>query len=109
MKCKSLSMNGYIIISENAEAIYILDADNPDDATNVWRFNASGWALSTTGYNGTYRPIITMPATLNISNLAIANSLTANLQVVTGINQSSDKTVSPITTTLKIVNGIITQ
>lgn len=103
------SLNGYIIISENAEAIYILDADNPDDATNVWRFNASGWALSTTGYNGTYQPIITMPATLNISNLAIANSLTANLQVITGITQSSDKTVTPTTTTLKIVNGVIVQ
>lgn len=101
------SLNGYIIISENAEALYVMDADKPADATNVWRINGSGLALSTSGFEGTYNPVLTMPATLNMSNLTVSGAVTENIQVVTGITQAADKTVTPTTRTLKIVKGVL--
>lgn len=101
------SLNGYIIVSENAEAIYIMDADKPTDAVNVWRLNGSGLAISTTGYSGTYNPVLAMPATLNMSNISVSGTVTENIQVVTGITQAADKTVTPTKRTLKVVKGIL--
>ena len=101
------SLNGYIVISENAEAMFVMDADVPDEATNVWRINGSGLALSTDGFDGTYKPVLTMPATLNMSNLTVSGAVTEDIQVVTGISQAADKTVTPTTRTLKVVKGVL--
>lgn len=50
--------DSHIVFTLNAdggmEEMYIMDTDNPDTATNVWRYNSSGWGHSSTGKSGPY-------------------------------------------------------
>lgn len=41
------------------ELLILIDADNINDVTRLWRANASGIGYSSTGYNGTYGTAIT--------------------------------------------------
>lgn len=67
------------------DELYIADNADPALAVNVWRFNANGWAASSTGYNGTY----TLGAT--IEDGLLANFVTA-ANLVAGTIQSADGT-----------------
>lgn len=58
------------------DELYIADNANPALAVNVWRFNANGWAASSSGYAGPY----TMGATLEdglLADFVTAAKLTA--------------------------------
>lgn len=50
---------GYVVLKTNAngkpEEILVMDTEDVDTATKVWRFNNSGLGYSSTGYNGTYK------------------------------------------------------
>lgn len=50
---------GYVVLKTNAngkpEEILIMDTEDVNTATKVWRFNNSGLGYSNTGYNGTYK------------------------------------------------------
>lgn len=58
--------------------MYIMDTDDVGTASKVWRYNLSGWGVSTTGINGHY----TMAATLEsgfIADFITAGTINANL------------------------------
>lgn len=58
------------------DELYIADAEDPNSAQKVWRFNYLGWAASSTGYEGPW----TLGATLEdgiLANAVTAANLTA--------------------------------
>ena len=57
------NMNGYVVLT-NSE-ILIMDSPNKKDAKNVWKFNSSGIAHSSTGYEGEYTVGMTMDGHIN--------------------------------------------
>ena len=57
------SMNGYVVLT-NSE-ILIMDSPNKKEAKNVWKFNSSGIAHSSTGYDGEYTVGMTMDGHIN--------------------------------------------
>ena len=57
------SMNGYVVLS-NSE-ILIMDSPDKSEAKNVWRFNSSGIAHSSSGYYGEYTVGMTMDGRIN--------------------------------------------
>lgn len=67
-------LNGHVVIMENE--ILIMDTDNIETATKVWRWNAGGLGYSNHGYYGPYETAITMDGTISGKFLA-ANSIAA--------------------------------
>ena len=57
------SMNGFVVLT-NSE-ILIMDSPNKKEAKNVWKFNSSGIAHSSTGYDGEYTVGMTMDGHIN--------------------------------------------
>ena len=57
------AMNGYVVLS-NSE-ILIMDSPDKNSAKNVWKFNSSGIAHSSTGYEGEYTVGMTMDGHIN--------------------------------------------
>ena len=57
------AMNGYVVLS-NSE-ILIMDSPDKLEAKNVWKFNSSGIAHSSTGYYGEYTVGMTMDGHIN--------------------------------------------
>ena len=57
------AMNGYVVLS-NSE-ILIMDSPDKNSAKNVWKFNSSGIAHSSTGYDGEYTVGMTMDGHIN--------------------------------------------
>ena len=57
------AMNGYVVLS-NSEVL-IMDSPNKLEAKNIWRFNSSGIAHSSSGYNGEYTVGMTMDGRIN--------------------------------------------
>lgn len=56
---------GYVVLHLDASTkqpyeILIMDTDDIDTATKVWRWNAAGWGYSENGYNGPYNLAATM-------------------------------------------------
>ena len=70
------SMNGYVVLT-NSE-ILIMDSPNKKEAKNVWKFNSSGIAHSSTGYEGEYTVGMTMDGHIN-GALITAGSLKADM------------------------------
>lgn len=56
---------GYVVLHQDGNGkpyeILIMDTEDIETATNVWRWNKNGWGHSSNGYNGPY----TMAATLD--------------------------------------------
>lgn len=51
------AMGGYILKTQTD--LYIMDTDDPNTATKVWRWNLNGLGYSDTGINGTYKTAMT--------------------------------------------------
>lgn len=53
---------GHVVLypPNNPQEILIMDTDDVNTATNVWRWNSGGLGYSSTGYNGQYSTAITM-------------------------------------------------
>lgn len=111
---------GYVVMrpSEHPSELLIMDTDNIDTATNVWRWNKSGLGFSSTGYNGTYGIAITQDGQI-VANYITAGTLegsiikagtiTANALSVgaktTIISNAVDQTKTSITNELYSKNG----
>lgn len=67
---------------------FLLDAENPLEASKVWRFNINGVGYSATGINGPYGIAITMDGKINASYIT-TGILSANF-VRTGILSSEN-------------------
>lgn len=53
---------GYVVLNppKNPQEILIMDTDDINTATHVWRWNSGGLGYSSTGYNGPYGTAMTM-------------------------------------------------
>lgn len=71
------ALNGHVVITEGADELLIMDTDDIETATKVWRWNLNGLGYSSTGYNGTYGTAITMDGSI-VGSFITAGSITAD-------------------------------
>ncbi len=69
------AMGGYVY--KTNEELYIMDTDNPETATRVWRWNINGLGYSSTGINGEYGLAMTMDGAI-VADLITAGSMYAD-------------------------------
>lgn len=74
-------INGYVVVNKNE--ILIMDTEDKNTATKVWRMNVNGIGYSSTGYYGTYGTAITMEGQI-VADFITTGVLNANL-IKTGI------------------------
>lgn len=70
------ALNGHVVITENADELLIMDTDDIETASKVWRWNLNGLGYSSTGYNGTYATAITMDGQI-VGERLVGNSISA--------------------------------
>lgn len=73
--------------NEKPVELLIMDTDDVETATNVWRFNLSGWGFSSTGINGQYRLAATQDGHI-VADFIDTGTLTANI-IRAGVLQDS--------------------
>lgn len=82
---------GYIVINRNANGnpyeICIMNTDDIDTATEVWRWNSSGLGYSSTGYAGPYTTAITQDGSI-VADFITTGSLNASL-ITAGLLQDA--------------------
>jgi len=75
-------LGGYIVFRRNAkgkpEELLIMDTDNIQTATKVWRFNQAGWGYSRNGYEGPYTLAATQDGAI-VADFITVGTLTANI------------------------------
>ena len=73
---------GHVVTRMDADGkpteLLIMDTDDVNTATKVWRFNLSGWGYSSTGINGPYRLAATQDGHL-VADFIDTGILTANI------------------------------
>ena len=69
---------GYVVLypANNPQEILIMDSDDKETATRVWRWNSSGLGYSKNGYNGTYGLAMTMDGAI-VADFITAGTLKA--------------------------------
>lgn len=72
--------HGHVVTT--AEEQLIMDTDNVDTATKVWRWNLNGLGYSSNGYKGTYATAITMDGQI-VGERIVANSISGDKLSVT--------------------------
>ncbi len=76
------AMGGYVLKTNNE--LFIMDTDNPNTATKVWRWNLNGLGYSSNGIDGPYETAITQDGAI------VADFITTgkiNTDVIEGYNQ----------------------
>lgn len=75
-------LGGYVVIKTNAnsqpEELLIMDTDDIDTATKVWRWNQNGLGYSSNGYSGSYDLAMTKNGEI-VADFITTGSLTANV------------------------------
>lgn len=64
--------HGYVVTTPNEQLI--MDTDNVETATKIWRWNLNGLGYSDSGYNGEYATAITMDGQI-VGNRIVGNSI----------------------------------
>ena len=67
--------HGHVVTTANEQLI--MDTNDMNTATKVWRWNLNGFGYSSTGYNGTYKTAITMDGWIVGERIA-ANSISGD-------------------------------
>ncbi len=69
---------GYVVLypANNPQEILVMDSDDKETATRVWRWNSSGLGYSKDGYNGTYGLAMTMDGAI-VADYITAGTLKA--------------------------------
>lgn len=93
------AMGGYVY--KTNEELYIMDTDNPNTATKVWRWNLNGLGYSSNGINGPYETAITQDGAI-VANFITTGKL--NTDVIEGYDQLVAKVDSEISLTSEISN-----
>lgn len=75
------ALNGHVVITDDADELLIMDTDDIETATKVWRWNLNGLGYSSTGYDGEYGLAITMDGTILGDRLAAGTVSAAKLDV----------------------------
>lgn len=88
--------------------ILIMDTEDPNTATKVWRWNINGFGYSSTGINGPYGAAITMDGEI-VATFIKAGEIDASL-IKAGILSSKDGStwINMINGTFSLANGMIT-
>lgn len=76
------AMGGYIYKTQNE--LFIMDTNNPQTATKVWRWNLNGLGYSKTGINGPYETAITQNGSI-VADFITTGKL--NTDVIEGYDQ----------------------
>ena len=76
------AMGGYVYKTENE--LYIMDAPDPANAVNVWRWNLNGLGFSSSGVGGPYNTAITMDGQI-VANFITTGTLSAS--IIDGLDQ----------------------
>lgn len=69
------AMGGYVV--KTNDELLIMDTDNTETATKVWRWNINGLGYSSTGYNGEYGLAMTMDGRI-VANFITAGTMYAD-------------------------------
>ena len=93
------AMGGYVY--KTNEELYIMDTDNPNTATKVWRWNLNGLGYSSNGINGPYETAITQDGAI-VANFIATGKL--NTDVIEGYDQLVAKVNSEISLTNEVSN-----
>lgn len=91
------AMGGYVY--KTNEELYIMDTDNPNTATKVWRWNLNGLGYSSNGINGPYETAITQDGAI-VANFITTGKL--NTDVIEGYDQLVAKVNSEISLTNEV-------
>lgn len=69
---------GYVVLypANNPQELLVMDSDDKETATRVWRWNISGLGYSKNGYNGTYGLAMTMDGAI-VADFITAGTLKA--------------------------------
>lgn len=75
-------LGGHVVLKQNAdgqpEEILIMNTDDINTATKVWRWNLGGLGYSNTGYSGTYGTAITMDGAI-VADYITSGTMNANI------------------------------
>lgn len=75
-------LGGHVVMKQNAdgqpEEILIMNTDDINTATKVWRWNLGGLGYSNTGYTGQYGTAITMDGSI-VADFITAGTMNANI------------------------------
>lgn len=74
-------LGGYVV--KTRDEILIMDTDDINTATKVWRWNKNGLGYSSTGYNGTYGMAMTKDGAI-VADFITAGTMAAN-RIRTGV------------------------
>ena len=77
------NVNGGYVLKRNGELL-IMDTENPNTATKVWRWNLNGLAYSSTGINGPYNTAMTMDGSI-VADFITTGKL--NTDLIEGYNE----------------------
>lgn len=83
------ALGGYVL--KRAGELLIMDTEDPNTATKVWRWNLNGLGYSSNGINGPYELAMTIDGVINADFIA-AGTLSASL-VKTGVLSSHDNSI----------------
>lgn len=75
------ALNGHVVITDDADELLIMDTDDIETATKVWRWNLNGLGYSSEGYDGNYNLAITMDGTILGDRIAAGTVSAAKLDV----------------------------
>ena len=84
--------NGHVVLTEGAEELLIMNTDDINTATNVWRWNLNGLGYSKNGYDGEYETAFTMDGQI-LGTLLAVNSIKAE-HISTEYRTSVEKQIS---------------
>lgn len=89
------NLGGNVVIHKNADGrpfeILVMDTDDIETATKLWRWGLGGFGFSNTGYDGSYGTAITMNGEI-VADFITAGTLNANLikaGVISDVNNRS--------------------
>ena len=77
------NVSGGYVLKRNGELL-IMDTENPNTATKVWRWNLNGLAYSSTGINGPYNTAMTMDGSI-VADFITTGKL--NTDLIEGYNE----------------------
>ena len=86
------ALNGHVVITDDATELLIMDTDDKETATKVWRWNLNGLGYSKSGYNGEYGLAMTMDGAI-VADFITTGTLDADL-IRTGVLKDNGNNTS---------------
>ena len=97
------ALGGYIYKTQNE--LFIMDTDNPNTATKVWRWNLNGLGYSKNGINGPYELAMTQDGKI-VADFITTGILNANL-ITAGVIKSNNYKSNVSGTSISLADGVI--